>query len=521
MNPTDYHVGWICALPIEEAAVLDMLDEQYHHTVQQAKHDQNNYILGRIGAHNVAIACLPRGVKGHTSATVVATQMRFTFSSIRFGLLVGVGGGVPTAQHDIRLGDVVVSSPTGKDGGVVQYDFGKTFHQGHFVRTGSLNRPPDVLLNAVSSLEARHASQGSQTGAILGAILREVMLRNPSRESACTYLGSDKDELFESSYVHPDADSASCDACDRRYLIRRFGRSRNDPVIHYGLIASGNQVIRDAIMRDQLSGELDILCFEMEAAGLMDNFPCLVIRGICDYSDSHKNKRWQEYAAATAASYAKELLSVIAPAPSFEMKDPNFGCDFGPRASWHFGRAQGFQSLWFREMGARRDNIGRAADGTCSWLENDWYYREWTRQNHGLLWITGNPGAGKSVLLDTLVSTIEREAADTDLIVASFFVHGRGSQMQRTSIGLYRSILHQILSKAKPLLSKFSKIFLSKQENQGEYGQAWTWHEKEILEFLNSRVKRYTSTCPIRLFVDALDECGEEAARNSRLSFGN
>lgn len=49
----------------------------------------------------------------------------------------------------------------------------------------------------------------------------------------------------------------------------------------------------------------------MEAAGLMDNFPCLVIRGICDYSDSHKNKQWQDYAAATAAAYSKELLSVV------------------------------------------------------------------------------------------------------------------------------------------------------------------------------------------------------------------
>jgi nucleoside phosphorylase len=63
--------------------------------------------------------------------------------------------------------------------------------------------------------------------------------------------------------------------------------------------------------RDRLPQKDGILCFEMEAAGLMDNFPCLVIRGICDYADSHKNKQWQEYAAATAAAYAKELLSVI------------------------------------------------------------------------------------------------------------------------------------------------------------------------------------------------------------------
>jgi nucleoside phosphorylase len=82
-------------------------------------------------------------------------------------------------------------------------------------------------------------------------------------------------------------------------------------VTHYGLIASGNQVMRHGQTRDRLARELGILCFEMEAAGLMDNFPCLVVRGICDYADSHKNKQWQEYAAATAAAYAKELLSLI------------------------------------------------------------------------------------------------------------------------------------------------------------------------------------------------------------------
>lgn len=83
-------------------------------------------------------------------------------------------------------------------------------------------------------------------------------------------------------------------------------------VVHYGTIASGNQVIKTAVERDRLSAELGgVFCFEMEAAGLMNSFPCLVIRGICDYADSHKNKQWQMYAAGTAAAYAKEVLFMI------------------------------------------------------------------------------------------------------------------------------------------------------------------------------------------------------------------
>jgi nucleoside phosphorylase len=93
--------------------------------------------------------------------------------------------------------------------------------------------------------------------------------------------------------------------------VDRESRDSDVPIIHYGLLASGNQVMRHGFTRDRLRRELDVLCFEMEAAGLMDGFPCLVVQGICDYSDSHKNKRWQPYAAATAAAYAKDLLSVI------------------------------------------------------------------------------------------------------------------------------------------------------------------------------------------------------------------
>ena len=85
----------------------------------------------------------------------------------------------------------------------------------------------------------------------------------------------------------------------------------DDPVVHYGLIASADRLMKDAQVRDKLACDEEVLCFEMEAAGLMDHFPCVVIRGICDYSDTHKNDIWQGYAAATAAAYAKELLDVI------------------------------------------------------------------------------------------------------------------------------------------------------------------------------------------------------------------
>lgn len=96
-------------------------------------------------------------------------------------------------------------------------------------------------------------------------------------------------------------------------MVLRPERSEHEdnPAIHYGLIASANQLMKDALIRDRLAAEKEVLCFEMEAAGLVNTFPCLVIRGIRDYSDSHKNKEWQGYAAMVGAAYAKDLLRRI------------------------------------------------------------------------------------------------------------------------------------------------------------------------------------------------------------------
>lgn len=295
-----YTVGWVCALPIELAAAAEMLDEEHEDPPPDGT-DTNLYTLGHIGDHNVVIACLPAGQIGTNSAAAVAMQMKSRFASIRFGLLVGIGGGVPSADSGIRLGDVVVSQPHMQHGGVVQYDHGKTGADGNYTRTGFLNTPPTVLLNALAKLRANYYRGRTSLHTHLSALNVLPIFR---RENA------GPDILFQPIYNH--AGGATCDCCSRENSVERAPRTSQEVVLHYGTIASGNQVIKDSVTRDRLNAELGgVLCFEMEAAGLMNSFPCLVIRGICDYADSHKNKRWQPYAAATAAACAKEILSVI------------------------------------------------------------------------------------------------------------------------------------------------------------------------------------------------------------------
>jgi nucleoside phosphorylase len=230
--------------------------------------------------------------------------MLSNFESIRVGLTVGIGGGVPSAERDIRLGDVVVSKPGGMFGGVVQYDRGKTV-KGKFERTGSLNKPPQVLLSAVSAMEKRHIMGENKISEFLADMLRKY----PKMQEKFSYQTTHNDPLFATHGRHSDDDNTS----ESRPVKRLKYRSPGDPVVHYGLIASGNQAIKDAATRDQLRQELggDVLCFEVEAVGLMDTFPCVVIRGICDYADYRKNDLWQGYAAASAAACAKELLGIM------------------------------------------------------------------------------------------------------------------------------------------------------------------------------------------------------------------
>jgi tetratricopeptide (TPR) repeat protein/nucleoside phosphorylase len=302
LSHNDYTVAWICALPLETGAAKVMLDE-VHASLPQPETDHNVYALGTVSSHNVVIACLPLGVYGTISASNVVSHMVSTYPNIRFGLMVGIGGGVPSKTADIRLGDVVVSKPTATSGGVIQYDYGKTLSGGHFQRTGSLNKPPPILLKAVAQLESDYMTGKNIVGKIIGDALQKEEIRRKFSRPEC-------DWLFQSTYDHWGKE-ANCSACDQKQLIDRPPRTAAEPYIHYGLIASGDQVIKDARTRDFVVRNEDILCFEMEAAGLMDELPSLAIRGICDYCDSHKNKQWQEYAALAAAAYTKALLSQV------------------------------------------------------------------------------------------------------------------------------------------------------------------------------------------------------------------
>jgi nucleoside phosphorylase len=253
----DYTVGWVCALTKELVAAAAMLDET-HPDLPRPPNDHNSYTLGRVSGHNVVVACLPEGEMGTNNSATVAARMSATFPSIKFGLMVGIGGGVPKG---VRLGDVVVSVPTDEFGGVVQWDFGKIQQGGIFERIGSLNRPPTELLAAITKLRKDHTMRGSK----IPQYLEELEKNWPKLVPKYTRSALLKDILFRADYTHVDKTSACdikskkqnedddqegeeegnhCTNCDPTQTICR---KPQDMRVHYGLVASGNQVVKDAM----------------------------------------------------------------------------------------------------------------------------------------------------------------------------------------------------------------------------------------------------------------------------------
>ncbi|RWA11114.1 hypothetical protein EKO27_g3988 [Xylaria grammica] len=226
------------------------------------------------------------------------------------------------------------------------------------------------------------------------------------------------------------------------------------------------------------------------------HFQPTVVRGICDYSDSHKSKQWQKYASATAAAYAKELLSII----------PTIGSEATPtREVVRERRRLLMDSLSFEKIDARHSNIKSTCGKTCVWLLSHPDYIEWLTpakfpQHHGLLWVYGKPGAGKSTIMKFIYTRALRNSNTT----ISFFFNARGDDLEKSTQGMYRSLLLQLLEKLPDLQEVLDP---PSRFGQGRNDDG-SW-EIDVLQCLFSAAMAKLGRRRVMCFVDALDECGE------------
>ncbi|RYP05212.1 hypothetical protein DL765_009909 [Monosporascus sp. GIB2] len=505
----DYTVGWICAITTEYVAARAFFDKEHGRPEYQSPNDNNDYTLGEIGKHNVVIAVLPDGEYGTASAASVARDMLHSFPNIRIGLMVGIGGGAPSSKHDIRLGDIVVSTPSDGKGGVFQYDFGKTIQDQTFRTTGFLDQPPTVLRTAVSGLKAQYEIDGYHLEEVVDVTLQKKsrLRKKYNRPDTST------DRLYRADVVHNDqgcCGTATSD--DTSKLVSRVARTEDEdnPVIHYGLIASANQLMKDASVRDRLSREKDVLCFEMEAAGLMNHFPCLVIRGICDYSDTHKNKVWQGYAAMTAAAYAKDLLCRIPPnRVAAEKKISELVLASVSRTEGtvetlkhKMNRKEDLELLdWISPVDyghQQSDFLRRRQPGTGQWLLDSEEYQTWLKRSKQTLYCPGIPGTGKTTLTSTVVHDLTtRFQKDPTVNIAYIYCNFRRKDEQKID-DLLASVLKQVAQNHTPLPKSVRDLYDQHKQKRTQPSL------DEIMKILFTVTAMYSK---LFIIVDALDEC--------------
>ncbi|KAL4783586.1 nucleoside phosphorylase domain-containing protein [Aspergillus varians] len=503
-NPHDYTVGWVCALIIEYVAAQAVLDEQHAEPEDGSLNDINTYTLGRIGKHNVVIAILPQGDYGIASAAATARDMLRSFPNVRIGLTVGIGGGAPTPQNDIRLGDVVVGSS------VIQYDAGKEVQGEEFEITRQSDQPPMVIRTAVGALEARYMMRGHQ----IHADVQKALDRNPRIKSEFGRPELETDRLFKLDITH----ALNCaDFCcvDPSKLVPRAARSNrlDDPIVHYGVVASASRVMKNAIARDKLARERDVLCFEMEAAGLMNHFPCVVIRGICDYADSHKDDDWQGYAAMTAAAYTKDLLNQISPT---RVEAERTIIDIISEVSESVSRTETCVELirtklqrnedreileWLSSedySAQQRDCIMEREAGTGQWVFDAPEFKDWVQDKGQILFCPGIPGAGKTVITSTVIDYVERKfKQDSDIRLAYVYFNYKrhGAQKLRDVMA---SLLKQLLEDQPHLCDRVRDLYHKHRPVNSRPSS------DELMQVTQGLLASYSR---VFFVIDALDEC--------------
>lgn len=172
-------------------------------------------------------------------------------------------------------------------------------------------------------------------------------------------------------------------------------------------------------------------------------------------------------------------------------------------------------SLRFDQIDARQMNIKRAHAKTCEWLLDKSEYHDWRDpsklgEHHGFLWIKGKPGAGKSTLMKFALANA-RQRVDTkgNLIVLSFFFNARGDELEKSTVGMYRSLLLQLLERLPSLQAVFDSLGLTARNAGG-----CQWSVESLKSLFEQAVQSLGEESSLVCYIDALDECDEAQIRD-------
>ncbi|KAG7284432.1 hypothetical protein NEMBOFW57_010805 [Staphylotrichum longicolle] len=483
-------------------------------------------LTGRVGNHDVVLALLPN--TGKAAAAGGAASFRSSYPNLKVALLVGICGGAPSANAgnvELLLGDVVISQM------ILQHDFGRQYHDKLVPKDSaddSFGRPNKDIRGLIAILQTEFGKERLRESAARHLVrLQETAIR---KQLCCDYgyPGCAEDKLFASTYRHkhrgprscalcheeipsycPQAASASCAelGCDESHLVPRKRLERKtdlsleaaqSPQIFVGRIASGDAVMKSSEHRDRIAKEHNILAFETEGAGVWDEIPCIVIKGICNYADSHDSKAWQSFAAATAAAVAKALLerytrTEIRRSPSIH------------ETSLNVRTRKCLEDLRETDPELDKTRIEQTKGGllvdSYHWIVEHPDFLQWCGdgQTH-LLWIRGDPGKGKTMLLCGIIDELKKSAGDTHLL--TFFFCQATDLRLNSATAVLRGLIYLFADQLPPLCGHVLKKYDSAGSRLFEDVNTWVALSEILTNILHD--PRLPSTY---IVIDALDQC--------------
>ncbi|PYH75539.1 purine and uridine phosphorylase [Aspergillus uvarum CBS 121591] len=547
-NP-GFKIGILAALPLEAHAIrgiFDRIDGEDAETDAarpciKAPMDMNSYTTGKIANHRVFLAHMPGMGKVNAAATAAGIQASFT--ELKLVLIVGICGGVPQAQDQILLGDVVISKNIVPAENAIFHPYGPV---PEITEQPQFGRPTWVVRSLLAKLEDQKTDLEKITCRYLDRLLQKPGF------AQSRYPGEKEDQLFRPDYIHKHRNPHDCDCvqpgksctvakhsscdqlgCEPAYLIPR-GRDESTQtlMLHFGSVASGDQVIKSGQHRDKIAQTKEVIAFEMEGAGAWDYLPCLIVKGVCDYADSHKNKKWQRHAAAAAAACARAVLDLyensieqdeeLTPLQQRSVSQSRVLCYdelMGLNQQAHLQIESAEEKATIKSMRSgptlfdRLPCISEAVynhydrqhdplclEGTRTAVLIDIYAWSDSQNSNMIYWLTGWAGIGKSTIARTVAYTWGAQGR----LGATFFfdeVPGGGKRSAREFI---TTIAYQLASEFPVLMSFISEAMVKDPniciKSLGDQCQ------KLILRPI-SRARFAFHGLPIVLIVDALDNC--------------
>ncbi|MCJ1324005.1 hypothetical protein MMC10_000667 [Thelotrema lepadinum] len=513
----DFSVLWLCALAESELpAAIAMLDEEYDlKDISLPEWDSNTYVFGSVHGHDVVIACMPLNQPGLVSTATFLAPIQSSFPNLKTHLFVGIAGGIPrylpVAQNakDVYLGDVVLG--VGAWAGlpaVLPVDYRRYEGTEQINLLGQCNQPDNHLLQAVNLFMA-NIDDSYRT-------CQDALTRMGSSTSAFTYPGLDQDRLYASDHLHRGEPHTNCTSCGFEGLARNNlsdERGKYKFKVHKGSIASANSILEDAKMRDEIQKHWQgVLCYDMEAAAVAYQLRPLVVRGIVDYCDSHRSNKFIGYAAATAASVAKQILFYKRPSvkriQAMPMSKEAQVC---------------LTALYVTDPYLDREAListkGQRTAGTCEWIKDNKTYKSWIEQDQDFIWISGGPGKGKTMLSIWATEELQRltkQMPNADLL---YFFCSNQDESRSTAVAVLKGLLYQILKKHPSMAEHILQSTNSLPEDQKR--QLLTLSTVHGLWAVFKDIIEDQKLGTVFCWIDGLDECDEESIKVLLTRFRN